>query len=73
MKDFELRQETALSGLCKVKFFLKKSELTMEVGGWVQVSHGNFFIGKSSQNSPIPVLIFWSSIIYHLYSIVKSC
>ena len=30
------------------------------VGGWVQVSLGIFF-GKSSQNSPKPVLIFWSS------------
>ena len=34
----------------------------MGVGGWVQVSHGIFFCGKSSQNSPKPVLIFWSSI-----------
>ena len=31
------------------------------MGGWVQVSLGNFF-GKSSQISPKPVLIFWSSI-----------
>ena len=35
----------------------------MEVGGWVKVSLGIFFCGKSSQNIPIkPVLIFWSSI-----------
>ena len=34
----------------------------MEVGGWVQVSLGKKSIGKSSQNSPIRVLIFWSSI-----------
>ena len=34
----------------------------MEVGGWVQVSLGIFFWGKSSQNSPKPVLLFWSSI-----------
>ena len=45
----------------------------MDVGGWVQVSLGIFF--KSSQNSPKPVLIFWSSIpcIFCLYIyIVKS-
>ena len=35
----------------------------MEVDGWVQVSLGMFVsFGKSSQNSPKPVLIFWSSI-----------
>ena len=34
----------------------------MEVGGRVQVSLGNKNIGKSSQNSPIPVLMFWNSI-----------
>ena len=33
----------------------------MKVGGWVQVSLGFFFF-KSSQNSPKPVVIFWSSI-----------
>ena len=38
--------------LCKVKKILK-SELTMEVGGWVQVSLRIFFGGKS-QNSPKP-------------------
>ena len=47
--------------LCKEKNF-KKSEITMEVGGWAQVSLGIFFCGKSYQNSPKPVLIFWSSI-----------
>ena len=44
----------------KTKF--QKSEITMEVGGLVQVSLGTFFVGKSSQNSPKPVVIFWSSI-----------
>ena len=34
----------------------------MEVGGWVQVSLGIFFCGKSFQNCSKPVLIFWSSI-----------
>ena len=33
----------------------------MEVGG--SVSLGKTIIEKSSRNSPIPVLIFWSSII----------
>ena len=49
-------------GTCKV-MFPQKSELTMEVGGWGQVSLGIFF-WKSSQNSPKPVLIFWNSIPY---------
>ena len=47
--------------LGKEFFFLQKSEITMEVGGWIQVSHWIFF-GKSSQNSSKLVLIFWSSI-----------
>ena len=45
----------------------------MEVGGWVQVSL-RFFLGKSSQNSPKPVVIFWSSIplcILSIYTLVK--
>ena len=42
----------------------------MEVGVWVQVSLGIFFGGKSSQNIPKPVLIFWSSICTY---IAKSC
>ena len=43
----------------------------MEVGGWVQVSL-RIFLGKSSQNSPKPVLIFWSSIpcVFCLYKIL---
>ena len=48
-----------LGALHQTKF--KTSEITMEVGGWAQVSH-RFFLGKSSQNSPKLVLIFWSSI-----------
>ena len=45
----------------KTKF--QKSEITMEVGGWVgQGLTLKFFFGKSSQNSSKPVLIFWSSI-----------
>ena len=45
----------------------------MEVGGWVQVSLGFFFF-KSSQNSPKPVLIFWSSntmCILSVYTLLK--
>ena len=34
-----------VKGLCQVKTF-KKSELTREVGGWVQVSLGIFLVGK---------------------------
>ena len=47
----------------------KKSEITMEVGGWVQVSLG-IFLGKSSQNSSKPVQIFGSSIPY-VYTLLK--
>ena len=36
----------------------KKSEITMEVG----LTRNFFFCGKSSKNSPKPVVIFWSSI-----------
>ena len=45
----------------------------MEVGGWVQVSLGTLFYGKSSQNSPKPELIFWSSIpcVFYLYTLLK--
>ena len=45
----------------------------MEVGGWVQVSLGIFIVGKSSQNSPKSVLIFWSSIpcVFCLYILLK--
>ena len=44
----------------------------MEVGGWVQVSLGIFFF-KLSQNSPKPVLIFWSSIpcVFRPYTLLK--
>ena len=49
-----------IKGLCKDKK-LQKSKITMEVGGWVQVTR-NFFCGKSSQNSLNPVVIFWNSI-----------
>ena len=47
----------------------------MEVGGWFQVSLRIFFGGKSSKNSPKPVLIFWSSIPYmcilSVYTLLK--
>ena len=44
------------------------------MGGWVQVSLGSFLVGKSSQNSSKPVLIFWSSIplcILSLYTLLE--
>ena len=44
----------------------------MEVGGWVQVSLGIFW-GKSSQNRPKTVVIFWSSIpcVFCLHALLK--
>ena len=50
-----------LRGFAKKKKF-RKSDITMEVGAWVQVSLGFLFCGKSSQNSSKQVLIFCSSI-----------
>ena len=58
-KTFDLQPVTPSVVLGENKF--KKSEITMEVGGWSR-SHSDFFFGKSFQNSPKPVLIFWSSI-----------
>ena len=56
------KRQACARGLAKVKNS-KNHEFTKEGGGWVQVSHGIFcFVGKSSQNSPKPVRIFWSSI-----------
>ena len=61
-------------GLCKGKK-LKKSENTMEVGGWVQVTLGFLCVeNQSSQNSSKPVQIFWSSIplcILSVYTLLK--
>ena len=54
-----LRTKRSAKGLCKAIL----SEFTREQGGWVKVSLGNNFLcGKSSQNSPKPVLICWSTI-----------
>ena len=49
-------EEMGVSGFAKKKQF-KKSEITMEVGASLGIF---FFFFKSSQNSPKPVLIFWS-------------
>ena len=49
---------------CAKKNKFQKSEITTEVGGWVQVSLGFLFCWKSSRNSSKPVQIFWSSIPY---------
>ena len=52
-----------LKGLCKVGQIQKKSELTMEDGGWVQVSRGIFVcFGKSSQN-------IYFGVVCHVYSV----
>ena len=60
---------------CKLIFFLQKSEFTMEVDEWVQVSHGICCMcGKSLQNSPKPVLIFPIyniGVVYHVYSVCR--
>ena len=49
------------SGALQRKKF-QKSEITMEVGGLGPGLTRNLCVcGKSSQNSPKPVLIFWSS------------
>ena len=39
----------------------KNTDITAEVGCWVQVSPGHF-AGISSHNSPIPVIILWGII-----------
>ena len=58
----KMTQRARLGDLQRKKKF-QKSEITMEVGGWVQVSLGILFgFLKSSQNCPKPVLIFRSSI-----------
>ena len=65
----KLTNMNALRGSAKKKEKIQKSEITMEVGGWVQVSFGIFFCGKSCQNGPKPVLVFWSTIpcVFYLY------
>ena len=51
----------------------QKSEITMELSGWVQV-YSELFLGKSSKNSSKPVLVFWSCIPYvFCLNIDKSC
>ena len=42
------------------------------VGGWVQVSFGIVFVGKSSQNISKPVQIFWNSI-PHVFCLYIHC
>ena len=57
----------------------KKSKITFEVGGWVGprvTSRGEKIFGKLSQNSPIPVPIFWGSIscvFFYILYVIKSC
>ena len=60
LKDpVKYRGEETMYGALQSK--KQKYELTMEMGGWVQVTRKKN-IRKSSQNRPIPVLIFYSSI-----------
>ena len=56
---------------CAKKCFPQKSEITMEVGGWVQVS----LRIPPPPNSSKPVLIFWSSIphVFCLYIYIFTC
>ena len=56
-----LAKETLTYGLCKVKNS-KKSDLTMECSGWVGPGLNRIFLGKSSQKSLIPALLFLSCI-----------
>ena len=58
-------QTAPSKGLCKVKKF-KKSEITMEVGGWVQVSLG-FFLENCPKIALNQNLDF--GIVYHVYSV----
>ena len=75
MKQHTLRNKVTchrLRAFAKKKF--KKSEITMEVDG--SRSYSDFVcFGKSSQNIPKPVLIFWSSIscvfCLHIYTLLK--
>ena len=46
---------------------LKKSEFTMKLGGWVQVSFRILFLGKSSKNCSKPVLILSIPCVFCLY------
>ena len=54
---------------------IETSEITMEAGGWVQVSHGFFLENHPKIALLKPVLI--CGVVYHMYSvciyIVKSC
>ena len=63
------KKRVGIRGFAKKKF--QKSEIIMEVGGWVQVSLGIFFFLKSSQNNPKPVLIFWTKCILYVYTLLK--
>ena len=53
----DLMGDTKPSGAKLQSKKFQKSELTMEVGGWVQVSLGKKMFVISSQNSPIPDIL----------------
>ena len=66
VSSFVVDLPTSAKGLAK-NFFLQKSEITMEVGGLIQVSPGIFFL----ENHPKIALIFWSSIPCVLNSVYR--
>ena len=61
-----------LGGGIAKKSFSKNPRLLWKWVG-VSMSHSDFLCGKSSQNSPKPVLVFWSSIpcVFCLYTLLK--
>ena len=50
-------------------FFSKNPRLLWKWVGGSRSHSGFFFFGKSPRNSPKPILIFWSSSLYHVYSV----
>ena len=49
----------------------QKSEITMEVGGWVQVSLGIFFLENHPKIPPNQYRYF--GVVYHMYSVCIYC
>ena len=64
------KKSEGVKGLCKEIFFSKNPRfLWTWVGG--SRSHSDLFVGKSSQNSPKPVVIFWILPVYALLKVVS--
>ena len=68
LRKNEKIQQVGFRGFAKKKNSKNPRLLWKWVGGSSR-SHSEFFFGRSSQNSPKPVLIFWSSIpcVFFLY------